>query len=306
MRYFHSNSELNKFLYSAVSGLPDFTELNKESFSVLHETHKMLMDQVEHDATPEFLSELKSKICAGYDEVSHPKIADLANLFQDKNLNPLNFPFEYLLNGTLPLDIEDDVPTVSEASKEQSPAKRIALRKKLQTENQESSLKRKLETETNEVIAAPSKYPNQVASLSAQKSVFEVIHSAGASKSGNETPFNDPSEPFYKISIVPKHKVHKKTSPNKKTQKTGKVKQTDQLDVPSTSLKTSPMKASPIIEVAKKKDEPAKADRPTTQSNPQRAVRSKPLDAPTTSAKKQPARKSQSESKSKPSTSNAK
>jgi hypothetical protein len=62
----------------------------------------MMMQQVEHDATPEFIEELKSKICAGYMEEPHPKIAQLAEIFKDKSLNPFNFPFEYLLNGTLP------------------------------------------------------------------------------------------------------------------------------------------------------------------------------------------------------------
>lgn len=73
------------------------------------------MEQIEHDATPEFLEELKSKICAGYTEECHPSVANLANLFQDKSLNPFNFPFEYLLNGTLPeepLKGQNNVPTI--------------------------------------------------------------------------------------------------------------------------------------------------------------------------------------------------
>lgn len=62
----------------------------------------MLNEQIDRDATPEFLEELKSKICAGDTEISHPRIAALTEIFQDKSLNPLNLPFEYLLNGTLP------------------------------------------------------------------------------------------------------------------------------------------------------------------------------------------------------------
>lgn len=62
----------------------------------------MMNEQIEHDATPEFLDELKSKICAGYTEEMHPRVNVLAKIFQDKSLNPLNLPFEYLLNGTLP------------------------------------------------------------------------------------------------------------------------------------------------------------------------------------------------------------
>lgn len=68
----------------------------------------MLMEQVEHDATPEFLEELKSKICAGHEQMSHPKIEKLSKIFQDTSLNPMNFPFEYLLNGTLPKDEESE------------------------------------------------------------------------------------------------------------------------------------------------------------------------------------------------------
>lgn len=62
----------------------------------------MLTEQVEHDATPEFLSELESKICAGYTEEPHTGVKKLAKIFQDKGINPFNFPFEYLLNGALP------------------------------------------------------------------------------------------------------------------------------------------------------------------------------------------------------------
>lgn len=71
------------------------------------------MEQVEHDATPEFLEELKSKICAGYTEHSNPSVSSLTELFQDKSLNPFNFPFEYLLNGTLPIEPLKELNDVS-------------------------------------------------------------------------------------------------------------------------------------------------------------------------------------------------
>lgn len=66
------------------------------------------MEQIEHDATPEFLEELKQKICAGRTEESHPSASCLASIFQDKSLNPMDFPFEYLLNGTLPAFTQED------------------------------------------------------------------------------------------------------------------------------------------------------------------------------------------------------
>lgn len=67
----------------------------------------MLMEQVEHDATPEFLEELKTNICAGQNQNFHPNIVNLSEIFQDASLNPLKFPFEYLLNGNLPSDKEE-------------------------------------------------------------------------------------------------------------------------------------------------------------------------------------------------------
>ncbi|CRL00272.1 CLUMA_CG013545, isoform A [Clunio marinus] len=95
---------LNRFLYSAVCGLPDTTDLNDETRKVLFDTFEMLKDQIEHDSTPEFMQELKSKISAGFTEESHHKIVELAKITQHTSINPLNFPFEYLLNGILPLE----------------------------------------------------------------------------------------------------------------------------------------------------------------------------------------------------------
>lgn len=91
--------------------------------AVLASTHQMLLDQIEHDATPQFLEELKSKICAGYTEETHPGVAELGKIFQDKTLNPLNFPFEYLLNGTLPAAV------VREEKEEQVIIKKSAKKK---------------------------------------------------------------------------------------------------------------------------------------------------------------------------------
>lgn len=96
----------------------------------------MLNEQIELDATPEFLEELKSKICAGDTEVSHPQIASLTKIFQDKSLNPLNLPFEYLLNGTLPTEKLKEVvekPTVivkTSSSDAKAPAATLKKAKK--------------------------------------------------------------------------------------------------------------------------------------------------------------------------------
>jgi hypothetical protein len=89
-------------LYTAVNGLPDISLLNDESKTVLYKTYGDLMKQVENDATPEFLNELKSKICAGHDETSNSRVEKLSEVFEDKTLNPFDLPFEYLLNGELP------------------------------------------------------------------------------------------------------------------------------------------------------------------------------------------------------------
>lgn len=73
------------------------------------QTHDLLMEQINKDATPEFLNEIKSKICAGGREQPNVGVEDLANAFQDKNLNPFGFPFEFLLKGSLPSKDEPDV-----------------------------------------------------------------------------------------------------------------------------------------------------------------------------------------------------
>lgn len=62
----------------------------------------MLLEQVEKDA-PDCLHDLKKKIGTGHIEEPRKNTFNLAEIFQDKSLNPLNLPFEeYLLNGSLP------------------------------------------------------------------------------------------------------------------------------------------------------------------------------------------------------------
>lgn len=92
-----------------MDGLPDCTKLSEESLQVLSQTHKLLMEQVNKDATPEFLEELKSNMCARGS--GHPSVGveGLAEAFRDKNLNPLGFPFEFLLRGSHPPQDEPDV-----------------------------------------------------------------------------------------------------------------------------------------------------------------------------------------------------
>lgn len=214
--------------------MPDFTDLNKDSLNVLRETHKMLMAQVEHDATPEFLSELKSKICAGFEEVSHPGIVDLANLFQNKGLNPLNLPFEYLLNGTLPTEMD-------ETSVQPQPVRSSFPAERLKAETNARRLKRKL-TDTTQNTEEPSS-----SSVSNQnpvhQSIFDIMQTQ--SKDGD---FNDPDEPIHKITIVHKRL---KSETCKKTPRTASPKKKDQLDIPSTSFKTSPKKSNPVVKTLK-------------------------------------------------------
>lgn len=68
------------------------------------------MEQVNRDASPEFLEELKSKISSGSTETSHAGVGNLAKVFQDSDLNPLDLPFQYLLRGSLPAETEPDEP----------------------------------------------------------------------------------------------------------------------------------------------------------------------------------------------------
>lgn len=105
---FSAHRALHQFLYTAMSGLPDYTNLNENSLKVLHDTHELLMNQVNEQATPEFLDDLKMKICADNTEAHHKGVQGLNKIFQDKSLNPFNFPFEYLLNGSLPSQAEEE------------------------------------------------------------------------------------------------------------------------------------------------------------------------------------------------------
>lgn len=96
-----SFSSLNKFLYSAVNGTGDFVEMNEQTKKVLYDTYNMMMEQVDKDA-PTCLEDLKLKIGTGCKEIPHQSIFNLAEVFQDTSLNPLNLPFEYFINGSLP------------------------------------------------------------------------------------------------------------------------------------------------------------------------------------------------------------
>lgn len=74
--------------------------MNDETKTVLFNTYKLLMDQVDKDSS-QTLEEMKIKICSGNSE-SFPNVDVLDTLLQSSSINPLNFPFEYLLNGNLP------------------------------------------------------------------------------------------------------------------------------------------------------------------------------------------------------------
>lgn len=95
-----------------MSGLPDCNSLNQESLRVLFQTHDLLMEQVNKDATPEFLEKVKSKICAEGIKKPLVGVEGLAKAFQDKNLNPFEFPFEFLLKGSLPSEDEPEVDPI--------------------------------------------------------------------------------------------------------------------------------------------------------------------------------------------------
>jgi len=96
-------SAIHRFLYSAVSGLPDCVDLNNESKMVLYNTYNMMMEHVHRDTTQDFLEELKTRICKRKSEIGHPGIPKLCeSLSQHKHLNPFDFPIGYLFNGTLP------------------------------------------------------------------------------------------------------------------------------------------------------------------------------------------------------------
>ncbi|KAG5673786.1 hypothetical protein PVAND_003806 [Polypedilum vanderplanki] len=85
---------LNKFLYSAVSGLPDFVEMNDVTKSVLLETYENLMSQVEKDA-PEVLKKIRNEP----DESNNSNFKELSNLIYDGSLNPFNISLDQLLKN---------------------------------------------------------------------------------------------------------------------------------------------------------------------------------------------------------------
>ncbi|CAO1361388.1 unnamed protein product [Diamesa serratosioi] len=94
----------------AVSGLPDVTPLNVKSRDVLFGAYKVLMDQVDKDATPEFLNDIKHAISRGDDISMGTKFAELSNCLNHPSLNPLGLPFSYMVNGVLPdTDEQTDV-----------------------------------------------------------------------------------------------------------------------------------------------------------------------------------------------------
>jgi hypothetical protein len=94
-------SALNKFLYSAVSGLPDHIDMNDVTKSVLYETYRNLMSQVDNDA-PTVLAQLKSQ---SNDSTSDSNIETLSDVIHDGSINPFNVPSECILkNKTVDLE----------------------------------------------------------------------------------------------------------------------------------------------------------------------------------------------------------
>ncbi|CAO1325674.1 unnamed protein product [Diamesa hyperborea] len=93
---------LHKYIDSAVSGLPDVVTLDERSRNVLFGAYKDLMEQVDKDATPEFLSELKNAIRSGEDTSKESKFPELSKCFNQPSINPLALPFSFIFNGVTP------------------------------------------------------------------------------------------------------------------------------------------------------------------------------------------------------------
>ena len=96
------SSSLHKYINSAVSGLPDVIPLDEGSRDVLFGAYKALMEQVDKDATPELLNELKNTIRRGGDGSIEYKFTELSKCLSHPHLNPLALPFSYLFNGVIP------------------------------------------------------------------------------------------------------------------------------------------------------------------------------------------------------------
>lgn len=114
------SSSLHKYINSAVSGLPDVIPLDEGSRDVLFGAYKALMEQVDKDATPELLNELKNTIrCVG-DGSIESKFTELSKCLSQPHLNPLALPFSYLFNGVIPdfTNNEDDTSDVDMENEE--------------------------------------------------------------------------------------------------------------------------------------------------------------------------------------------
>ena len=85
-----------------MSGVPDVIALNVISRDVLFGAYKALMEQVDKDATPEFLNELKKTIRSVEDTSIESKFAELSKCLNHPSFNPLALPFSYMINGVIP------------------------------------------------------------------------------------------------------------------------------------------------------------------------------------------------------------
>lgn len=85
-----------------MSGFPDVIPLNESSLDVLFGAYKALMEQVDKDATPELLNDLKNAMIYGEDIPMESKFEELSKCLNVPSLNPLGLPFSYMFNGVIP------------------------------------------------------------------------------------------------------------------------------------------------------------------------------------------------------------
>lgn len=78
------------------------------SRDVLFGAYKVLMEQVDKDATPQFLDNLKHTLIHGEDTSMNTKFAELSKCLNHPSLNPLALPFSYMINGVLPDDTNNE------------------------------------------------------------------------------------------------------------------------------------------------------------------------------------------------------
>lgn len=80
-----------------MSGNPDVSQLNEASCAVLHDTLRLLNEQVDAAiGSHQFVDDLQSKLFQNIE--GDPSRPELSRLFQNPKFNPLSLPLQYFVH----------------------------------------------------------------------------------------------------------------------------------------------------------------------------------------------------------------